>query len=161
LNLLAEAPLWCMAIFGALLSAASIQDAVQFRISNLLTLAVLLLAIVAAVVAGPEVRLWQNLAIFAALLTGGTLLFSAGKLGGGDVKLLAATGVWVNFRGSLSLLAAVFIAGGVLAVLLIVGRSFASERTSATVPVLRKGAGIPYGIAIAIGALVATWLARS
>ena len=54
-------------------------------------------AVVAAVMAGPELALWQNLVVFLALLAVGTPMFAAGKLGGGDVKLLAAVGLWFSF----------------------------------------------------------------
>jgi prepilin peptidase CpaA len=136
--------------------AGAAEDAVRLRISNITVLLVMAGAIVAAFVVGPELRLWQNLVVFLALLAVGLPMFAAGKLGGGDVKLLAVAGMWFDFRGALWMLIAVALAGGVLALLVIVIRTFAwSEEKRRRVVLLRPGGGIPYGVAIAAGALVA------
>ena len=156
MNLTAEAPQWLALILAILLIAAAAEDAVRLRISNVTVGLVLISAIVAAIMAGPELRLWQNLVVFLALLAVGTPMFAAGKLGGGDVKLLASAGLWFDFAGALWLLIAVALAGGVLALLVLVIRSFNwSEGIRRRVVLLRPGGGIPYGVAIAAGALIA------
>ena len=156
MNLTAEAPQWLALILAILLIAAASEDAVRLRISNMTVALVLISAIVAAIVAGPELRLWQNLVVFLALLAVGTPMFAAGKLGGGDVKLLASAGLWFDFAGAPWLLIAVALAGGVLALLVLVIRSFNwSEGIRRRVVLLRPGGGIPYGVAIAAGALIA------
>ena len=156
MNLTAEAPQWLALILAILLIAAAVEDAVRLRISNLTVGLVLVAAIVAAMTAGFDLRLWQNLVVFLALLAVGTPMFAAGKLGGGDVKLLAAAGLWFDFAGALWLLVAVALAGGVLALLVLVIRSFNwSEEIRRRVVLLRPGGGIPYGVAIAAGALIA------
>ena len=84
-----------------------------------------------------------------------------GKLGGGDVKLLAAVGLWFDFSGALGMLIAVALAGGLLALLVLVVRSIGwSEEMRRRVVLLRPGGGIPYGVAIAAGALIAMALQR-
>ena len=93
MNLAAETPQWLALTVAVLLLAAAAEDAVRLRISNVIVLLVLIGAIVAAVVAGPELALWKNFIVFLALLAIGTPMFAAGKLGGGDVKLLAADGL--------------------------------------------------------------------
>lgn len=156
MNLTAEAPQWLALILAILLIAAAVEDAVRLRISNLTVGLVLVAAIVAVITAGFELRLWQNLVVFLALLAAGTPMFAAGKLGGGDVKLLASVGLWFDFAGALWLLVAVALAGGVLALLVLVIRSFNwSEEIRRRVVLLRPGGGIPYGVAIAAGALIA------
>ena len=156
MNLTAEAPQWLALILAILLIAAAAEDAVRLRISNVTVGLVLISAIVAAIMTGPELRLWQNLVVFLALLAVGTPMFAAGKLGGGDVKLLASAGLWFDFAGALWLLIAVALAGGVLALLVLVIRSFNwSEEIRRRVVLLRPGGGIPYGVAIAAGALIA------
>ena len=160
MNLIDQAPTLVVGLFALLLAAAAIEDAVRLRISNLISAAILVLAVVAAVVVGPQVQLWQNLVVFAVLLALGTLLFSTGKFGGGDVKLLAVTGLWVDFVGALWLLSTIFIAGGLLAVVILTSRMVAPESLKKRVDVLRPGAGIPYGIAIAIGALLRIGFAK-
>ena len=161
MNLAAEAPQWLALVVAVLLLAAAAEDAVRLRISNLIVLLVLLGAIVAAVLVGPELALWQNLAVFSGLLAIGTPMFAAGKLGGGDVKLLAAVGLWFDFTGALQMILAVLLAGGVLALAVLVLRTIGwSEEIRRRVVLLRPGGGIPYGVAIAAGALIAMALQR-
>ncbi len=156
MTLTAEAPQWLALILAILLIAASAEDAVRLRISNITVGLVLISAVVAAILAGPELRLWQNLVVFLALLAVGTPMFAAGKLGGGDVKLLASAGLWFDLAGALWLLVAVALAGGVLALLVLVLRTIGwSDELRRRVVLLRPGGGIPYGVAIAAGALIA------
>lgn len=162
MNLATEAPQWLALILAILLVVAAAEDAARLRISNITVLLVLVGAVVAAVVAGPEVGLWQNLVVFLALLAVGTPMFAAGKLGGGDVKLLAATGLWFDFRGALWMLIMVALAGGVLALLVLILRMIGwSEGLRQKVVLLRPKAGIPYGVAIAAGSLIAIALQRA
>lgn len=161
MNLAAEAPQWLALVFAILLLAAAAEDAMRLRISNLTVLLVVIGAVVAAIFAGPELGLWQNLAVFATLLALGTPLFAAGKLGGGDVKLLAASGLWFDIGGAGRMLLAVALAGGALALLILMLRAANwSEEARRRVVVLRPKGGIPYGVAIAAGALVAMALQR-
>lgn len=162
MNLIILSPVWLAWVYAALLTAAAIQDAVRLRISNLLVVGVIAGAIVAMFLVGPEVVLWQNFAVFAGLLVVGTPMFAAGKMGGGDVKLLAATGLWFDLRGAMMMIASVLIAGGVLALLIIAARLFGwSEETRDRYQLLRRGGGIPYGVAISAGALIAAAVMRS
>jgi prepilin peptidase CpaA len=160
-NLAAEAPQWLALIVAVLLLAAAIEDAVRLRISNLIVLLVLVAALVAVAIAGPELALWKNLVVFLGLLAIGTPMFAAGKLGGGDVKLLAAVGLWFDFAGALWMILAVVLAGGLLALVVLMLRAFGwSEETRRRVVLLRPRGGIPYGVAIAAGALIAMALQR-
>jgi len=139
----------------ALLAAATVQDAVQLRISNLITAAVVLLGIAAMGLSGFQPIVWQNSLAFAAVLLAGAILFSQGMLGGGDVKLLAAVALWVDARAAPMLVLAILICGGLLAVLILFLRVALPERLSGRVATLRPKAGIPYGIAISVGTLMA------
>nr|WP_277622581.1 prepilin peptidase [Sphingomonas telluris] len=148
-------------VFTILLIAAGAEDAARLRISNITVLLVIVSAIVAAVVVGPQLSLWQNLTVFAVLLAIGTPLFAAGKLGGGDVKLFAAAGLWFNLGGGFRMVLAVVLAGGLLALLILALRlPNWSEKIRRRVVLLRPGGGIPYGVAIAAGALIAMALQR-
>lgn len=160
MNLLETAPDWLAWVLAALLLAAAAEDAVRLTISNILCLGVFVAAIVAMALAGFEFALWQNAVIFVIVLAGGTFLFSTGKMGGGDVKLLSAAGLWCNLGAALTLLPIVFIAGGLLALVILAARTAAPEGSGARVVVLKPGSGIPYGIAIAVGTLVALMLSR-
>lgn len=159
MNLAATAPAWLSLLLVALLILAAAEDAWRMRISNLTVAAILLGAVTAAIVAGPTLALWQNLVLFAGLLAVGVPMFAARKLGGGDVKLLAASGLWFNLHGGLLMILWTVLAGGVLALLILFMRLFNwPERIRARVAVLRPGSGIPYGVAIAVGTLIAASL---
>jgi prepilin peptidase CpaA len=161
MNLVALAPQWLIIVLGILLFAAAAQDAAQLRISNVTVALVFATAIVAMVVVGPEAHLWQNAVVFAALLAAGIPPFAAGKLGGGDVKLFAASGLWFDLAGAFQLLVAVLIAGGLLAMVVIVLRLFGwSAAVRERIIILRPKAGIPYAVAIATGVLLTFLLQR-
>ena len=105
--------------------------------------------------------MWQNLALLVAARVVGTPLFGRGILGGGDVKLMAATFAWFNLSAAPKLLLAVALSGGVLALLVIALRSLNwSDDLRQRAIVLQRRGGIPYGIAIAAGALITMALQR-
>ena len=129
-------------IFALLLVAAAAEDAARLRISNVLCVAILAAAFVTIAIAGPERALWQNVVVFGTLLIVGTALFAAGRLGGGDVKLLAATGLWFDIRGGAVMLVSVLLAGGVLALVILAFRLFHwSDTALGRVRVLNAGIG--------------------
>ncbi|HEU4695934.1 MAG TPA: prepilin peptidase [Sphingomicrobium sp.] len=145
MNLITTSPTWLVIVLMLTLAAAAIEDAVRLRISNITCGAVFIAALVAMALHGFSFSLWQNAVVCIAILVLGTPAFAAGWLGGGDVKLLAALGLWFNLQAALSLVAAVFIAGGVVALMFILVRFARRDR--------RKERRIPYGLAIAIGAV--------
>ena len=150
MNLVVGAPVWLVALLVVALVAAAIEDVVRFRISNITSVAVVILAIIAMAFHGFPSALWQNVLVFAAVLAAGTFAFARGWLGGGDVKLLAAVALWMSLRGAAWLLAAVFIAGGVIAIAYIAkGAMKGGPRQQR-----RKARNVAYGLAIAAGALV-------
>lgn len=149
MNLVQTAPTWLLMILGLLLAAAAIEDAIRLRISNLTCLGVLLAALAAMAFAGVELSLWQNAVNFVVLLALGTLLFASGKIGGGDVKLLAVLGLWFSISGALWLLISVFLAGGLFAILFILFRLVTGRKVGRRT----QGGMIPYGLAIVAGAV--------
>ena len=152
MNLVATLPTVLLVLLALLLLAAAVEDVIRLRISNVVSVGVLLLALVGAGLAGFPFGLWQNAVVFVALLAAGTFVFAAGNIGGGDVKLLAAVGAWVNFQGVVELLVAVSLAGGLLAL------GFIAVRVKRGLGLKRQkseAGGIPYGLAIVTGALVA------
>ena len=159
MNLIETAPLWLLLVFCALLVAAAIEDVARLRVSNVTVLGVIATAAVAVALAGPSLAIWQNLVVFVLLLGGGTLLFGMGKVGGGDVKLFAAAGLWTNLHEALFLVSAVFIAGGILALIIIFPR-LVSGRAGKRAARDRKKV-VPYALAIAAGALLVIAWQRS
>jgi prepilin peptidase CpaA len=160
-NLLASAPAWLAVILYVLLVIAALEDGWRMRIGNLTSGAIAIGAFVAIALDGPIVGLWQNLLLFVGVLAIGTVFFSRSWMGGGDVKLLAAGGLWCDFSTGWKMLVAVALAGGLETILILLSRGFPwSDRTLERVEFLRRRGGIPYGIAIAAGLILVTWWSR-
>jgi prepilin peptidase CpaA len=154
-NLPALVPDWLFWALIALLALAALQDAMMLKISNYICGALLLLGVAGAVIADPQPSLWENGVAFVLALAIGTFLFGRGILGGGDVKLFAATVLWFDLGASLRVLTWTAIAGGVLAVAIILARTLPwPDAIRSRMRVLQPKAGIPYGIAIAAGAII-------
>ena len=69
-------------------------------------------------------------------------LISRGGMGGGDVKLSAAVGVWLGVEGTLLFLLLAFIMGGIISMFLLVSG------------VKSKGEAIPFGPFLCLAAFV-------
>lgn len=146
--------------FPALMIAAAICDAGRFLIPNRLTAALVLIWPIAAMLAGMafmEAVMAAGLA--AVLLLGCFGMFAAGWLGGGDAKLIPAAALWIGPAAMVDFLYVTVLAGAGLALVLLAYRNF-------PLPVFAMGSGwlerlherrrdIPYGVAIAAGALFA------
>ena len=104
-------------------------------------------------IVGPSWSLWQNLVVFVAILFLGTGAFAAGWLGGGDVKLLAAAGLWLDLRAAIGSWP-VFMAGGLVAICLTLWPAVSAQGNR------QEERRIPYGIAIAVGALAMILISR-
>lgn len=149
-------------VFLALLLVAALGDLWRFRIPNLVTLALAVLFLVAALPNAFEVAWLGHLGAGAVMLLIGAVGFRFRVVGGGDVKLLAATSLWLGF-GLLAyhvLLTAVLGLG--LALVLLVLRRVLVPVMVAAAPLgeqwlprgLQDGQPIPYGVAIAVSALI-------
>ena len=103
---------------------------------------------------------WQDvlshMGVGAAMLLIGILLFSLGWLGGGDAKLLAAASLWLGLDHLLMFLTYTAAFGGALALALLAYRSApvgALPLPGWAARLHTKGEAMPYGVAIAAGAL--------
>lgn len=146
-------------LLSLLMLAVCWLDATRFTIPNWLVGLILALYPV-YVLLNPESIEWIGaLGIGVLAFAVGFALFAANVMGGGDVKLLAVTGLWVGMKSILSYLLLMSLLGGALALLLLAGRPAASYlwlRLCSERPLprlLERGAPIPYGLAIA-GALL-------
>ena len=131
---------------------AAISDIATRRIPNRL---VALLALVALARLGlelaegaPALRAAGDLALGLGVFAFGALLFRFGLFGGGDVKLLAAGALWMGAGSALPFLASTALAGGALALGLLLWIGLAGR--GARRPTL------PYGVAIAAGGVLGT-----
>jgi prepilin peptidase CpaA len=153
----------CVWIGLAGLAAAALSDVVRRRIPNGIVALVALAGLARQALAGGAAPLLA-LGVAAGVFALATLLWLRGLLGGGDVKLLAAVALLVPFAAVPVLLLAVAVAGGVLC-LLHLGlratlpapaprRAGGSLRRALRVEAwrIRRGAPLPYGVAIAAGA---------
>ena len=141
------------------LAFAAVMDLLTLTIPNRISLAIVLAFFPVAALAG--LGWWQiadHLATGAAVLVIGAALFAWGWFGGGDSKLLAATALWVGFDNLLPYVSCVALAGGVLAVVFTSLRAIPLPRQLLgqqwALRLHQPGSGIPYGIALAIGALL-------
>ncbi|HWI89093.1 MAG TPA: prepilin peptidase [Sphingomicrobium sp.] len=133
-------------VLATLLVVAAAIDARTFTISNKLNLAVALLAPVYWMAV--PLSLWPEVPI---QIAGAVLVFLvlaaafyAGMMGGGDVKLAAALALWFPPGLTIKFLVLMSLAGGLLTIGLLVWHR--AKR--------REGRPeIPYGVAIAFGAL--------
>ena len=127
------------------------------RLPNAMTMSVAMLGlVVAAIEAGPASVIGNLLHVLAAL-TGGLGLYALGVIGGGEVKYYAAVSAWFGIDSWAYLLAGVSLAGLLLASFWIAmsrlsGRGVQADPDS-------DFAKIPFGLAIATGAVVAAWVA--
>ena len=137
-----------IAVLGALLLAAGIEDARQRTIGNGLNAVIALLAPVWWWAQGYS--LWPDvpvqLAIAAVALCVFAGMFALGAMGGGDVKLIAALALWLPLQPLLTLLMVMSIAGGVVTILMMIERRLHRKQGQLE---------IPYGVAIAFAGLLA------
>jgi len=150
-----------LTLFPALVIIAALTDATSFTIPNRISLLLLAVYLPASLALGrPLTAMGLDLAVGLAALVAGMAMFAAGWIGGGDAKLFAACALWLGPSGAPVFLLVTALAGGGLAVLLLNVRS-ASARTYlvAAPPSLARlatpGGDVPYGVAIAAGALAA------
>jgi prepilin peptidase CpaA len=162
MNLIVSAPGWLAALLLILMLLAAIQDGWNMTISNLTVGAIALGAFGALLLAGPAIGFWQNLLLFAAVLAVGTMMFARGWMGGGDIKLLAASALWFDLASGWKAMVAIAIVGGLEALTLIGLRRLPwPDRMRQRVLLLRRRGGIPYGIAIALGVVLMGWWLRT
>ncbi|CAN5607206.1 prepilin peptidase [soil metagenome] len=148
-------------IFPALVIVAALKDATSFTIPNWISLALIVAFVPAAIASGASlasIGLCVAAGLSALLL--GMGMFAAGWIGGGDAKLFAAATLWLGWPAALPFMLITGMAGGVLTLGLLSLRSGWFEPVLAgSPPWVRKlgaqGGDIPYGVAIAVGALVA------
>ncbi|MBV8977896.1 MAG: prepilin peptidase [Alphaproteobacteria bacterium] len=143
----------------ALLALAAGWDVASFTIPNAIPLA-LLAAFAMFVFAVPLAPATAGLHLGAGAvgLAAGFALFAAGLIGGGDAKLFAAAALWLGFRDLVDFALWSSLFGGALALAVLGLRTLVLPATLATqgwlVRLHDAKSGIPYGVALAGGALM-------
>ena len=146
-------------MFPALMAFAAASDLFTMTISNRVSLGLAAGFLLLAVLSGmsPTAILF-HVGAGAVVLLVAFLCFAMGWIGGGDAKIAAAAALWFGFGHLMNYLLYASLFGGALTLLLIQFRQWPLPYPLATQAWLlrlhAKESGIPYGIALAIGALM-------
>jgi len=142
-------------IFPALMAFAASYDCLSMKISNRLCLIVAASFAPAAIGAGLDAhQIVLHLACGAAMLGVGFGLFTMRWIGGGDAKLFGSAALWFGWEQIVSFGMAVAIAGGVLALAILAFRVLINSYPMLAVWPLQPKSELPYGVALAAGALL-------
>jgi prepilin peptidase CpaA len=145
-------------LFPALMAFAAASDLFTMTISNRVSLALGAGFFVLALASG-----MGSAAILAHVGAGALVLalafgcFAMGWVGGGDAKIASAAALWFGFAHLMTYLLYASLFGGALTLLLLQFRQwplpFALTGQGWLMRLHAKESGIPYGVALAIGAL--------
>src|SRR5215469_6744869 len=146
-------------IFPTVMAFAASSDFFTMTISNRISLILVAGFVALAVATGMPVGDMLNHAGAGGLVLAVTFTFFLfGWVGGGDAKLAAATALWLGWAHLVDYLLYASILGGVLTVALIEFRKLTMPRvlsgTEWAERLHKPGGGVPYGIALAVAALV-------
>ena len=145
-------------LFPTVMAFAASSDLLTMTISNRLSLALAGGFGLLAVSTGMSLAdVGMHLAAGALVLAIAFVCFARGWIGGGDAKLAAATALWFGFDYLLPYLTYASLFGGALTLILIQFRLLPLPamlaRHAWIMRLHEKGAGVPYGIALAAAAL--------
>lgn len=149
-----------LAILPALAIIAALKDLTSMKIPNWISGLLILGFFPTALLLGlPPTDFAVHLGVAATALLIGMGLFALNFLGGGDVKLMAAACLWLGLSGSGVFVLATAVIGGAFCLLLLLARSYLQPYAAGgpgwLTRLMEPRGDIPYGVAIAAGALVA------
>ncbi|MFQ5773018.1 MAG: prepilin peptidase [Kiloniellaceae bacterium] len=144
--------------FVVLVFSAAVSDIRSFTVPNRVCLAVVLLYPAFVASATHPVAWAPALAVAAAALLLGFLLFAVGAWGGGDAKLFAAAALWAGPEFIIPLTVFTTLAGGVMAIFIWLQHRLSRAPVAAMMLHVEADPDVgkqpmPYGAAIAVGAL--------
>ena len=146
-------------LFPALMAFAAASDLFTMTISNRVSLALAAGFLLLALLTGMSFQeILMHFGAGAIVLVAAFGCFAMGWVGGGDAKIAAAAALWFGFAHLMDYLLYASLLGGGLTLLLMQFREWPLPYVlSGQGWLLRlhaKESGIPYGIALAIGALM-------
>ena len=146
-------------LFPALMAFAAASDLFTMTISNRVSLALAAGFLILALLSGMGFYdILLHLGAGAAVLAVAFACFAMGWVGGGDAKVAAGAALWFGFGHLMNYLVYASLFGGVLTLLLLEFRQwplpYALSGQAWLLRLHAKETGIPYGIALAIGALM-------
>jgi prepilin peptidase CpaA len=146
-------------LFPALMAFAAATDLLTMTISNRVSLALAAGFLLLAVASGMGTYdILMHVGAGATVLAVAFGCYALGQVGGGDAKIAAAAALWFGFAHLMNYLLYASLFGGALTLLLLQFRqwplpaSFAGQSWLARLHA--KETRVPYGIALAIGALM-------
>jgi prepilin peptidase CpaA len=149
-----------LSILPCLVIAAGLHDLTTMKIPNWISGVLVLSFFPAAFAVGlAPMAVALHVGVAAAALFVGMGLFAMKFIGGGDAKLMAASCLWLGLSGSGIFMLWTGVAGGLFCMMLILARTqvrpYIAGEPDWVHQLLEPKADIPYGVAIAIGALMA------
>jgi prepilin peptidase CpaA len=147
------------AVFPALVIVAALRDVTSYTIPNWISLALIGAFVPAALAMGlPLSTIGLHVGVGAAGLVAGMIMFALNWIGGGDAKLFAAAALWLGWPAAEAYAVFTALAGGAVAMGLLTLRSGYLRPYVVTGPawfsrLAEPGENVPYGVAIAAGAL--------
>jgi prepilin peptidase CpaA len=150
-------------LFAALAVAAAAMDLAQYRIPNAIVLSLIGLFLAVAAMHFPSVSWSDHVVPAIATLAVTATIYALGGMGAGDAKLIAVMALWSGMPMLLSLLLWTTVSGLLMVLVLVPSRLILSQpavqhrfNLGPLPRILRRKEGVPYGVAIAIGALLAS-----
>jgi prepilin peptidase CpaA len=148
-----------MLLFPALMAFAASSDLFTMTISNRVSLLLIAGFFVLASMSGMDFHaMLSHVGAGSAVLVAAFACFAMGWIGGGDAKVVAGVALWFGFGHLLDYLLYASLFGGALTLLLLQFRQWPLPHALGSQAwLLRlhdKETGIPYGIALAVGALL-------
>ena len=153
-----------LGILPVLLAAAAVSDLMTYKIPNVIpgVMILLFIAFLILLALGGHAMSWSEMSPH---LLAGTLgliagmgLFALGWIGGGDAKFFAAALLWLGWDALFGYAIVASLLGGVLTVGLITLRKIPQPafliRQAWFARLSDQKAGVPYGIALALAALL-------
>ena len=143
-------------VFLSLCIYAALRDVETLTITNGLNLTIAFLFFPAMIIAAPGWDVFgAHLATGAIAFLISVLLFAFGVFGGGDAKMIPGVMLWLGPEATIPFLTAMAMVGGLLAIFVILARRFvpAGAAPGFALETLQAGNGVPYGVAIAGGAI--------
>lgn len=155
-----EAILALLGVMPVLVIVAGLHDLTTMKIPNWISGLLILGFFPTALLLGlPLSAVATSVGLAVAALLVGAGMFALKWLGGGDAKLLAAVTLWLGLSGVLPFLLFTAMAGGGLCLLLLLARArlqvYAVNGPVWITRLLAPKGDVPYGVAIAVGALLA------
>ena len=141
----------------AIFAVAAYGDIRTRRIPNELVVGLLALAAFRIALSGDPTAALYTLVAGAALFVASFLLFWRGLLGGGDVKLIVATGFLVGYHDVLGFLFVMSVCGGLMAIAILAGDRLGLRRAATPAREPQETPArltVPYGVAIAAAGIV-------